>query len=198
MIRILRATPCAIFPLLPTSLRDNFHYSPIQCYEKSEQRAAQTELLSFRGHLQDVSHARVGCQTPLFFSHIQEPTIHTVAHPVHLFHCSPILITGNSVIMNPIDDLIVVFTASCKEVDIMSFCRKSFREFRYIGAIPPTHIEYKLSQLNIPIRIFFIDLFTPFCQNESKGTVFVRLNSYKKINKKSKEKFEKSQQFAGY
>jgi len=67
-----------------------------------------------------------------------------------------------------------------------------------LGAIPPTHIEYKLSQLNIPIRIFFIDLFTPFCQNESKGTVFVRLNSYKKINKKSKEKFEKSQQFAGY
>src|SRR5664280_722434 len=67
MIRILRATPCAIFPLLPTSLRDNFHYSSIQCYEKSEQRAAQTELLSCRGHLQDVSHARVGCQTPLLF-----------------------------------------------------------------------------------------------------------------------------------
>src|SRR5665647_3575171 len=67
MIRILRATPCAIFPLLPTSLRDNFHYAPIQCYEKSEQRAAQTKLLSCRGHLQYVSHARVGCPTLLLF-----------------------------------------------------------------------------------------------------------------------------------
>ena len=32
------------------------------------------------------------------------------------------------------------------------------------GEIPPTRIEYKLSQLNIPTRIFFIDSLIPFCQ----------------------------------
>jgi hypothetical protein len=34
--------------------------------------------------------------------------------------------------MNPIDDLIVDFTASCKEVNLMPLCRKSLRELRYM------------------------------------------------------------------
>jgi hypothetical protein len=76
---------------------------------------------------------------PYFFPNIQEPDIHIVAHPVHLFHYSPILITGNSVIMDAIDNVITVvsvISASCKEMDLVSLCCKSLGEFGNMGGNP--------------------------------------------------------------
>jgi hypothetical protein len=70
---------------------------------------------------------------PCTFSHIQEPAVHSITHPVHLFYDSPVLITGNFVIIYSIDQLIFIFTVSCKQVDLVSPCRESIRELGYVG-----------------------------------------------------------------
>ncbi|MPN29393.1 hypothetical protein SDC9_176846 [bioreactor metagenome] len=71
-----------------------------------------------------------------FLADIQEPAIHAVAHPVHLFHYSSGTVACNHVVVDIVDYFVIVFMTSGKKMNLMSLSFKSFREFGYMGCNP--------------------------------------------------------------